>query len=86
MKKIFLLFLLVSSNIYAEGYMCNHYYDAVTRKFDNIVRSGSNLSQVAKQKTLDDLVFEIKQCVSNCEAYKFDTCNDIANKIEKRQY
>lgn len=86
MKKIFLLLFLVSSNIYAEGYMCNYYYDSVTRKFDNLVRGGSNLSQVAKQKTLDDLIFEIKQCASNCETYKFDACNDIANKIERRKY
>ena len=66
-----------------EGYMCPYYYKEVQRKEKNIKKYGSNLSQLARDKLFEDLKFETKQCISQCEGYKFSYCNDIAKWLSK---
>lgn len=66
-----------------EGVMCGFYYEAVQRKEKNIKSYGSDLSQMAKNKLFEDLKFETKQCISQCEGYKFKYCNEIAKWISK---
>ena len=86
MKKFtVMLFLLVANqqlSFATEGTMCSYYYDNVTRKVNNINRMGTDLSSMAKQKLYEDLIFDTKQCISNCEGKKFDYCNKVAKDIE----
>ena len=64
--------LSVSSVIHAaEGYMCPSYYRDVMRKEKNIKSFGADLSQLAKEKLKEDLEFDTKQCISECEGEKF---------------
>ena len=68
-----------------ESVMCNYYYQNVQRKVNNIQNNSNNLSSMAKQKLYNDLVIDVKQCISDCEYKKFDYCNQVAKEIEKNQ-
>ena len=88
MKKILLgisiSFLLQAFPAMAEeGYMCDHYYKSVQRKGKNIKSYGPDLSAMAKTKLFEDLKFDAKQCISECEGQKFKYCNEIAKWISK---
>lgn len=89
MKKFtMVLFLLVANqqlSFASEGFMCNTYYEKVTRKVNNINRMGTDLSSMAKQKLYEDLIFDTKQCISECEGKKFDYCNKVAKDIENNR-
>lgn len=76
--------LFISGSAWAtEGYMCSTYYENVKRKEKNIKSFGEDLSQLAKKKLKEDLEFDTKQCISECEGEKFKYCNEIANWILK---
>ncbi|MDF0732061.1 hypothetical protein P0Y43_15200 [Pseudomonas entomophila] len=66
-----------------EGYMCSTYYEAVQRKEKNIKDYGSDLATLARNKLFDDLKFDTRQCISQCEGQKFKYCNEIAKWISK---
>ncbi len=66
-----------------EGYMCNHYYESIQRKENNIKSYGDDLSSMAKTKLFEDLKFDTKQCISQCEGQKFKYCNEIAKWISE---
>ena len=66
-----------------EGSMCSRYYEDVKRKENNIKSYGSDLSQMAKNKLFQDLKFETRQCISECEGHKFKYCNEITKWISK---
>lgn len=88
MKKILLgisiSFLLQALPAMAEeGYMCEYYYKSVQRKEKNIKRYGPDLSVMAKTKLFEDLKFDTKQCISECDDQKFQYCNEIAKWISK---
>jgi hypothetical protein len=81
MKKFILIFLLSIFSYGTEGYLCSSYFNDVVRKVKNIQNHQNNLSKLALNKLLKDLRFDVKQCISECEGYKFDYCNDIAKKF-----
>ena len=89
MKKFtVMLFLLVANqqlSFASEGFMCNSYHKHVTRKVNNINRKGNSLSDIAKQQLYADLIFDTKQCISECEGKKFDYCNKVAKDIENNR-
>ena len=83
-KNIFVVLVLTGLAFAQEGFMCSHYYNKVVRKVNNINEYGPNLSQTAKWKLYKDLMFDTKQCISECEGGKFKYCNEVAKKIESQ--
>ena len=79
----FLLSISFSSNA-VEGFMCKPYFDDTQRQAKNLAEQQTNLSSIAKQKLIDDLIFNIKECISNCEGSKFKFCNSVAKKLENK--
>ena len=69
----------------AEGLMCNSYYSDVARKVNLIKSYGPNLSRMAQDKLYDDLKFETKMCLAECEGEKFKFCNQVAFAIEQNK-
>ncbi len=64
--------------------MCRHYYEGVQRKEKNIKNYGADLSAMARSKLYEDLKFDTKQCISECEGEEFKYCNEIAKWISKK--
>lgn len=71
--------------IAAEGPMCSYYHTDVNRKVKQIKSYGQNLSRMAQDKLYEDLKFDLKQCLAECESQKFKYCNDIAITIEQNK-
>lgn len=69
--------------IAAEGPMCSFYHTDVNRKVKQIKSYGPNLSRLAQDKLYEDLKFDLKQCLAECESQKFKYCNDVAMKLEQ---
>ena len=63
-----------------EGYMCSHYHENVKRKVGSLQKK--DLSKLAKEALFDDVKFDVKKCLTECEGYKFDYCNKIAKELE----
>lgn len=90
MKTILVAFLIgflvqPTLSFAAEGYMCNKYHLDVDRKVKNIQSFGPNLSRMAQDKLYEDLKFDTKQCLAECEGQKFKLCNDVALAIEQKK-
>lgn len=87
MKKVLLsmgLSIVVCQSLIAkEGSMCGYYYDSIARKVNIINQKKNDLSKIAIEKLYEDLKFETKQCISECDGKKFDYCNNVAKEIEK---
>jgi hypothetical protein len=69
----------------AEGLTCNIWYADVKRKVKLVKSYGSNLSRMAQEKLYDDLIFETKQCLAECEGEKFKFCNEVSLAIEQKK-
>ena len=69
----------------AEGLTCNIWYEKVDRKVNLIKSYGPNLSRMAQDKLYDDLKFDTKQCLAECEGEKFKLCNQVAFAIEQKK-
>ena len=69
----------------AEGLLCNSYYADVDRKVKLVKSYGPNLSRMAQDKLYDDLKFDTKQCLAQCEGEKFKFCNQVAFAIEQKK-
>ena len=69
----------------AEGYLCKNYHADVERKVKNIQSYGPNLSRMAQDKLYEDLKYDTKQCLTECEGQRFKFCNDVAIAIEQKK-
>jgi hypothetical protein len=69
----------------AEGLTCNSWYTDVKRKVKLVKSYGSNLSRMAQDKLYDDLIFDTKQCIAECEGEKFKFCNEVSSAIEQKK-
>jgi hypothetical protein len=69
----------------AEGPMCSYYHPSVQRKVKSIKSFGPDLSRMALQKLYEDLKFDTRECLSECEGQKFKFCNDVAKAIEQNK-
>jgi len=79
---IFLLSISLESNS-AEDYMCQTYYDKTQRQFKILDSQQASLSTIAKEKLIEELTFNTKQCIAGCEGSKFELCNNVAKKLER---
>ncbi len=88
MKKILIILLaLLSFNVTTviaeESILCSLHYKNVVRKVENIKGYGTNLSKIARDTLLDDLKYDTRRCISECEGKEFKYCNDVAKWIAK---
>ncbi len=77
--------ILPTTSFAAEGYLCRNYFSDVERKVKNIQSFGPNLSLMAQDKLYEELKYDTKQCLSQCEGQKFKFCNDVALAIEQKK-
>lgn len=69
----------------AEGPMCSYYHPSVERKVKSIKSYGSDLSRMALEKLYEDLKFDTRECLAECEGQKFKFCNEVAKAIEQKK-
>jgi hypothetical protein len=69
----------------AEGPMCSYYHPSVERKVKSIKSFGSDLSRMTLEKLYEDLKFDTRECLAECEGQKFKFCNEVAKAIEQKK-
>lgn len=65
-----------------ESITCDGWYKDVKRKVGNLEKK--DLSNLAKETLFSSVEFDLRLCMKACEGYKFNYCNDVAKRLEKK--